>query len=189
MPEREKLAEPSEPWRAFLAELDTMLTTPVELHCLGGFVVTQHYGVAERETSDIDFLAARINPTTVDLEALAGLHSLLHRRFKLYLQHVTVVTPPCDYELRLVRMFPTAPWRHLKLLALDATDLALSKLERNNDRDRDDFLRLARSGLINRTALQQRYTEELRPYLLARHEWHDQTLALWTAMANEVAGQ
>lgn len=182
-----KAGEPAEPWRAFLAELDTRLTTPVELHCLGGFVVTQHYGVAGRETSDIDFLAARIKARAVDLEALAGLHSPLHRRFRLYLQHVTVVTPPCDYERRLVRMFPAAPWQHIRLLALDATDLALSKLERNSDRDRDDFLRLATAGLIDRSAFQQRYAEELRPYLLARHEWHDQTLALWIEMADEAA--
>jgi len=165
-----------------------MLATKVELHCLGGFVVAQQYGVAGRETADIDFLAARIEPRSVDLEALAGMHSPLHRKFKLYLQHVTVVTPPCNYESRLVQMYPAAPWRHLKLLALDATDLALTKLERNNDRDRDDFQRLAKAGLIDRSILQQRYAEELRPYLLARHDWHDQTIALWTAIADEAAG-
>ena len=179
------LAEPPEPWRAFLGELDATLADPVELHCLGGFVVAQHYGVAGRETSDIDFLAARMKSGTADLEALAGLHSPLHRRYKLYLQHVTVVTPPCDYERRLVPMFPGAAWRYLTLLALDATDLALSKLERNSDRDREDFMRLAKAGLIDREALQQRYAEELRPYLLTRQEWHDQTLALWLAMADE----
>ena len=185
MRDRERPSEPAEPWRAFLTELDAKLAGSVELHCLGGFVVTQHYGVALRETSDIDFLAARMKSGTADLEALAGLHSPLYRRFKLYLQHVTVVTPPCDYERRLVRMFPAAPWRHLRLLALDATDLALSKLERNSDRDREDFMRLAKAGLIDRAALQQRYAEELRPYLLTRQEWHDQTLALWLAMAAE----
>lgn len=35
-------------------------------------------------------------------------------------------------------MFPSAPWGRLKLFALDATDLALSKLERNAERDRED---------------------------------------------------
>lgn len=183
-----KPAEPAEPWRSFLTQLDMKLMAPVELHCLGGFVVTQHYGVAERETSDIDFLVARIRSGGVDLEALAGMHSPLHHRFRIYLQRVTVVTPPCNYECRLVRMFPSAPWRNLKLLALDPTDLALSKLERNSDRDRDDFLRLAKAGLIDPAILEQRYAEELRPYLLARHEWHDQTIALWTAMAEEAAG-
>ena len=141
-----------------------------------------------RETSDIDFLTARIKPGTVDLEALAGLHSPLHRRFKLYLQRVTVVTYPCDYESRLVQMFPAAPWRQLRLMALDATDLALSKLERNSDRDRADFLRLVQAGLIDRAALRQRYTAELRPYLLTGHKWHDETLRLWLEMADEAAG-
>src|SRR5579872_6072252 len=42
-----------------------------------------------------------------------------------------VVTPPSDYAERLRRMFPMAPWERLTLSALDATDLALSKLERN----------------------------------------------------------
>jgi hypothetical protein len=48
-------AVPAEPWRSFLQELDGLLKGPVELRCLGGFVVTQQYGIG-RETSDIDFL-------------------------------------------------------------------------------------------------------------------------------------
>ena len=50
-------AEPAEPWRSFLRELDARLTGQVELRCFGGFVVAQHYGLG-RETSDIDFVAA-----------------------------------------------------------------------------------------------------------------------------------
>lgn len=50
-------AEPTEPWRSFLSELDACLTGEVELRCFGGFVVAQHYGLG-RETSDIDFVAA-----------------------------------------------------------------------------------------------------------------------------------
>jgi hypothetical protein len=42
-----------EPWRSFLRELDGLLKGPVELRCLGGFVITQQYGIG-RETSDID---------------------------------------------------------------------------------------------------------------------------------------
>jgi hypothetical protein len=80
MRERTRIAEPAEPWRGFLADLDAKLSGPIELHCLGGFVVTQLYGVAGRETADIDFLAARMKPDTIDLEVLAGLHSQLHRR-------------------------------------------------------------------------------------------------------------
>jgi hypothetical protein len=80
-------------------------------------------------------------------------------------------------------MFPSAPWKRLNLFALDATDIALSKLERNVERDREDFLRLARAGYIDRQVLKDRYYEELRPYLLSRLSWHDKTLELWLEMA------
>ena len=46
-------AGPPKPWRSFLREPDALLKSPVELHCLGGFVITQQYGIG-RETSDID---------------------------------------------------------------------------------------------------------------------------------------
>lgn len=117
-----------------------MLKAPVELLCLGGFVVTQQYGIG-RETSDIDFLTAASQSPEDNVEALAGLGSKLHRKYRLYLQHVTIATPPADYAMRLIRMFPLAPWKRLKLFALDATDIALAKLERNAERDREDFLR------------------------------------------------
>lgn len=50
-------SSPPEPWRSFLKELDELLKGPVELRCLGGFVITQQYGIG-RETSDIDYLVA-----------------------------------------------------------------------------------------------------------------------------------
>src|ERR1019366_377008 len=37
---------PPEPWKPFLDSVDGMLTGAVELHCFGGFVVTQMYGLA-----------------------------------------------------------------------------------------------------------------------------------------------
>jgi hypothetical protein len=160
-------AVPIEPWRSFLADLDGLLKAPVELRCLGGFVVTQQYGIG-RETSDIDFLAAIKQSPEDDVESLAGLGSKLHRKYRLYMQHVTIATPPAEYASRLTRMFPSAPWKRLSLFALDATDISLSKLERNVDRDREDFLRLARAGYIDPKVLKDRYYEELRPYLLSR---------------------
>jgi hypothetical protein len=126
-------AEPADPWRSFLRDLDATLTGAVELHCLGGFVVAQHYG-AGRATSDIDFLAALIESPADDLELLA--------------------------------------------------DLALSKVERNGDRDREDFLRLTRAGLVNLETFKTRYFEELRPYLLTKQEWHDRTVQLWLEIAS-----
>ena len=80
-------------------------------------------------------------------------------------------------------MFSASAWQHLRLFALDATDIARSKLERNAERDREDVLRLARAGFIDRLVLRTRYYEELRPYLLSKHSWHDKTLELWLKMA------
>jgi hypothetical protein len=48
---------PPEPWQSFFAGVDGQLSEHVELHCRGGFVVTQFYGVA-RTTSDVDYLSA-----------------------------------------------------------------------------------------------------------------------------------
>lgn len=47
---------PTEPWRSFLRELDELLKGPIELRCLGGFVVTQQsarstWGVEVAEAS------------------------------------------------------------------------------------------------------------------------------------------
>lgn len=175
-------AAPVEPWRSFLEDLDGLLKGPVELRCLGGFVVTQQYGIG-RETSDIDFLAVIAQSPEDDVEALAGRGAKLNRKYRLYMQYVGVVTPPADYASRLVRMFPSAPWKRLKLFALDATDIALSKLERNAERDREDVLRLAGAGHLDPQVLRNRYHEELRPYLLNKHSWHHKTLELWLEMA------
>ncbi len=175
-------AAPTEPWRSFLADIDAAMGDVVDMHCLGGFVVTQLYGIG-RETADIDFIAAISPARSLNMEAIAGLGSNLHRRHRLYLQYVGIVTPPADYVARLVRMFPTAKWKRLRLFALDANDLALSKLERNADRDREDVLRLAHAGYLDPDVLRTRYLQEVRPYLLNKVDWHDKTLDLWLEMA------
>jgi hypothetical protein len=171
-----QLEQPPEPWRSFFAEVDAHLTEDVDLHCCGGFVVTQLYGVA-RTTSDVDFLCVVPN-VQPELTEIAGKGSPLHRKHKVYLDAVTVATPPEDYEQRLVPMFPGS-WTHLRLHALEAHDVALSKLERNFERDRDDVQHLARAGHLNREILRERYYKELRPNLLAHEDRCDLTLELW----------
>ena len=42
-----------EPWRSLLADLDAQCTQSIEMHCIGGFAVTLHYGLV-RSTGDID---------------------------------------------------------------------------------------------------------------------------------------
>jgi hypothetical protein len=168
--------QPPEPWRSFFAEIDANLREDVHLHCCGGFVVTQLYGVA-RTTNDVDFLAVVPNVQR-ELTEIAGKGSLLHGKHKLYLDAVTVATPPEDYAQRLVPMFPGS-WTHLRLHALEAHDVALSKLERNYERDRDDVQHLARAGYLKPEILRDRYYKELRPNLLAHEDRCDLTLELW----------
>jgi hypothetical protein len=171
-----RVEKPPEPWRSFFAEVDARLAEDVQLHCCGGFVVTQLYGVA-RTTSDVDFLC--VVPYVVgSLTEIAGKGSALHRKHKVYLDAVTVATPPENYEDRLVPMFPGA-WPRLSLFALEAHDLALSKLERNIERDRDDVQQLARAGRLKPEILKERYYRELRPNLPAHEARHDLTLRLW----------
>jgi hypothetical protein len=61
----------------------------------------------------------------------------------------------------MIEMFPGA-YQHLRLMALDPYDLALSKLERNGQKDRDDVRFLARSVPFDPEILQLRYAGELR---------------------------
>ena len=48
---------PTEPWWSFLTELDAQLDSPADLHCIGGFIVSQYYGFG-RETADLDMCQA-----------------------------------------------------------------------------------------------------------------------------------
>ena len=130
-------ARPSEPWFSFLTDLDAALEEPVDFHCIGGFVVSQHYGFA-RETSDLDILTVVPRDIALQVVELAGRGSALHKKHRVYMDRVSIVNYPDDYETRLVRAFPV--WPNVRLWALEAHDLALTKLERSNDRDIRDVM-------------------------------------------------
>lgn len=74
-------------------------------------------------------------------------------------------------------MFP-GTFRHLRLFACDPYDVALSKLERNIQRDRDDVRYLARTIPFDLRMLKERYERELRP-ILGNPDREDLTLRLW----------
>ena len=171
----------SEPWASFLKTLDGLLKEPVELHCIGGFAMTMQYGIS-RATSGIDILAASPNEIVAELQNLGGAGTDLHRRFKVYLQPVPIASYPEGYEARLVRMWPRFNLEHLRLHALEAHDLALTKLERNADIDRQDILALAQAGYLDQQTLRGRYAKEFRPNLASGVERHDLTLKLWIEM-------
>jgi hypothetical protein len=167
---------PPEPWKSFFSEIDRALGEAVELHCLGGFVMTVLHGL-DRPTADVDVLPVGSNATNEFLIRLAGQGSPLHRKYKVYLQVVGVASTPLNYEDRLTEMFARM-FKHLRLFALDPYDLALSKIERNTQRDRDDVKHLARTVPLDLNVLQERYHEELRPDL-GNPERTDLTLKLW----------
>ena len=91
---------------------------------------------------------------------------------------------PEDYEDRLTEMFPGA-YERLRICALDPYDLALSKLERNIQRDRDDVKHLARTVPLDVEKLKERYEKELR-WQLGIPEREDLTLKLWIEMIAEL---
>jgi hypothetical protein len=171
-----------EPWHSFLAELDQKATAETRLDCMGGFVVSLWHGFS-RETADLDVLTIAPREQLVPLLEAGRQGSPLHRKYKVYLDLAGVAKVPEDYEERLTEMFP-GTYKHLRLCALDAYDLALSKLERNIQRDRDDVKHLARSVPLDTKILEQRYQHELR-WQLGNPEREDTTLKLWIEMIEE----
>jgi hypothetical protein len=69
-------------------------------------------------------------------------------------------------------------------VALDPYDLALTKLERNIERDRSDVRYLARIIPFDLELLCDRYRQELRPYL-GNPKRKDLTLKLWIEAIRE----
>jgi hypothetical protein len=127
---------PSAQWKAFLQDVDQLLQTAVELHCLGGFVLSVLYDLP-RPTADVDYIAAMPSTAIVELETIAGRGSALHKKHGLYLQHVTIADVPEDFAARLTELSPGA-FARLRLFALEVHDLVLAKLVRNSPVDLED---------------------------------------------------
>lgn len=142
------------------------------------------YGLS-RSTADVDVIAIAPTTTRKPLLELAGQFRSLHKRYGVYLDMVAIVTLPENYDERMIEMFP-GNFTNLRLYALDPYDLALSKLERNAQRDRDDVKHLARTVPLDLVKLRDRYEIELEPYLapaIAIREEH--TLRLWIEAIEE----
>ena len=56
-----------EPWLSFLRDVDGALRQPLEVHCLGGFVLSVLWGLP-RPTGDIDFIEVRPNTSGDELQ-------------------------------------------------------------------------------------------------------------------------
>jgi hypothetical protein len=171
-----------EPWKAFWKEIDETIQESVELHCLGGFVVTLLYGL-ERSTADVDVISVIPRYTASGLLEIAGEGSPLHRKHGVYLDVVGIATIPENYDERLTEIF-AEEFQNIRLFALDPYDIALSKIERNIQRDRDDVKHLARVTPFDLEVLKDRYEKELRVYL-GNPEREDLRLKLWIQVIEE----
>jgi hypothetical protein len=149
---------------------------------MGGFIVTLVYGFS-RPTGDLDVLEISPRDAGKPMLELGMQGGPLHRKYKIYLDPVGVAHVPENYEDRLTEIFPKS-FQHLRLCALDPYDLALSKLERNIQRDRDDVKYLARTVPLDLQVLKERYQQELR-WQLGNPEREDLTLRLWIEAVEE----
>jgi len=165
------------PWRAFLIDVDSQLPRPIAIHCLGGFVAAMYFDLP-RPTNDLDYIEVIPRDAMMALQELAGIESPLARKHRVHLQHVAVASLPESYADRLTELFPRR-FDRLRLFALDAHDLALSKLARNSPVERDDVAQLARSIPLQAEILRTRYQSELRPIIIGDVAQHDRTLEMW----------
>jgi hypothetical protein len=170
-----KLEELPSPWPSFLKEIDESLIAPVELHCLGGFVLAALYGLP-RPTGDVDYIAVIPRDAFAEIDKLAGLQSKLCKKHKLYLQHVGIYDLPDGYEGRLTELH--FGFTKLSLKVLEPYDLALSKLTRNNAKDREDVKLLAARQKLSFKTVMERFEVEMKPWL-PNLERHLLTLKLW----------
>ena len=121
--------------------------------------------------------------TVPHLIEIAGEGSPLHRKYGVYLDVVGIATVPENYEERLTKI-KTDEFQNIKLFALDAYDIALAKIERNIQRDRDDVKHLSKVVPFDLGILRERYETELRP-ILGNPRREDLTLKLWIEAIEE----
>ncbi len=107
-----------------------------------------------------------------------GFASPLARKHRVHLQHVAVASFPESYADRLAETSPRR-FDRLRLFALDAHDLALSKLARDSPVDRDEVAQLARTIPLKSEILRKRYQSELRPIIIGDVAQPDRTLEMW----------
>ena len=175
-----------QPWLPFLRAVDEQIAGPTEVHCFGGFAIAALYGLP-RATADLDIIEARGSADLNLLARIAGKGSALAKRHRVYFDVVTIADVPEHYEERLVDVF-SGEFKNLRLKAFEPHDLALAKLVRNADHDREDVKLLAVNPGLDVDVLRARYQQELR-WQLGDPQRGDLTLDLWIEMIREVQEQ
>ncbi len=64
------------PWPEFLLDVDRSFPETVELHCVGGFVLTAVYGIP-RTTNDLDCISVNPRQAHEQLNRIAGQAALV----------------------------------------------------------------------------------------------------------------
>ncbi|HKW89425.1 MAG TPA: DUF6036 family nucleotidyltransferase [Candidatus Acidoferrales bacterium] len=163
------------PWAEFLEEFDTLLDERFVLHCIGGFAVVAAYGLP-RSTNDLDYYSLIPANRTGYFEELAGAGSTLARKYKVHIHSARVTSLPENYDERLTRLFP-GRFKNLGLFVPDPYDLALSKLSRNAEVDREDVKYLAATQNLRAEVLRERFEREY--IAIGPPERDKNTLAFW----------
>lgn len=164
------------PWSEFISEVDQCLSIPIEIHCLGGFVLTVVYAVP-RTTADVDYISIVPNSASAEFQNLAGPESKLGEKHRVYFQYAGGVSDiPDDYIERLTPL--ELGLSKLTLKVLDPYDLVLSKLTRNSPKDREDVKAVAQKLNLSFRTLTARFEGEMKPWL-PNLERHELTLKLW----------
>lgn len=148
----------SSPWKEFLEELDALLCEPIALHCIGGFAVVAAYGLP-RSTNDLDYFSLEPCNYARELQEMAGEGSALARKHKVHVHHAAVATVPESYKERMTELFP-GRLKNLRLFVLDPYDIVLSKLSRNQERDRQDVAYLVKTKSLDPKVLREAYFGE-----------------------------
>ncbi len=165
-----------EPWLSFLRDVDRALRQPLEVHCLGGFVLSVLWELP-RPTGDIDFIDVRPSAGGDDLIEIAGEGTALEEKHHLYFHRVTIAEYPEGYKSRLIGITPKG-LHQLQLKAFEVHDIVLAKLSRNSARDRADVEFLAKRGVLDEKLIKSRFEAELRSFLLNEAR-ETLTLQLW----------
>lgn len=178
------LSELSTNWQNFLRELDSCLERETKLNCIGGFVIRALYNF-QRETSDLDFIDYIPGEDYRKLYKLGGRESNLFKKYKVFLDPVSVAQTPESYAERLTEIYP-GEFKNLRLYALDIYDLAFTKLERSSSvpHDLEDVLYLSETEGFDLEVFKQRYDEEMRVYV-EDNPRHRNTFDYWIRIIEE----
>ncbi len=164
-----------QPWHQFVVDVDRSLSDAVELHCVGGFVLTAVHGVP-RTTADLDYISAIPRQCVEELDRIAGRDSALAKKHKVFLQAVGGVGDwPEDYESRLTTL--PLGLKKLTLRILDPYDLILSKLTRNSPKDMEDVKALTQKLELKFDVLRNRFLTEMS--WVPNRVRHEQTLEVF----------